>query len=393
VAKLQARQQKELEELERQIKQAGLGPDRTLDNQRQQLESRHQQEQAQLDVCIQVQLEQIALLQQLQQRVSEEQNKAIADLQAQHQAEVKELQRYATEASPGADQTSENVRRQMEARQQQERQQLEQLRQNQDRVLKDLNDKLQNQMTQDLEKLHQALDDKRPAAEREQVLVTLAESQNEAQAKQIQTAQEALAKLQQQPDLFRKYSELSRKIEPYKDLVKETNEFNRVVKALYPEEVGPHGRVKNADLRLDAHHIIEEETYKYFADNFKRLGFDSPQDMPAMAIGYEAHIRSPRTLLDSTKEWKSLTKELKEQIDPANYENLEGLINAYKGYYSETMWGGNLTKFFENLLDCCKESRKWEPAAWIDADELKAQAAVDEVKRNRKKKVLRNQEV
>lgn len=138
------------------------------------------------------------------------------------------------------------------------------------------------------------------------------------------------------------YSELSGKIERYSDLRKETGAFNTIMKYLYPSSPIP-------DRRMDAHHIIEERLFEKFKSDWALLGWESPNDMPAISLLTEYHIRSlqPGRSLSKESEYLadlaeaksiySLSKELEREIDIKAFKTVEEVLKAYKNYYLRQM--------------------------------------------------------
>jgi hypothetical protein len=125
-------------------------------------------------------------------------------------------------------------------------------------------------------------------------------------------------------------------VDSYDKLNLETGTFNALVKQLYPKDF--------PSLRVDAHHIIEDRTYERFRDTWKLLGWESAEDMPAIPLMYEYHIRSPKRLprieeLGKKKDIKSLSKELESAIKLDKFTSPEELIDAYMRFYQkEAIW-------------------------------------------------------
>ena len=112
--------------------------------------------------------------------------------------------------------------------------------------------------------------------------------------------------------------------------------LNAIVKALYPKDY--------PSLRTDAHHVIEDRAYEKFKDAWKLIGWDSPNDMAAIGVLYEFHIRSPKRLpgiaeLGKQEDMLSLTQELLHAIDLSKIDTPEQLIAEYRKYYYTTeLW-------------------------------------------------------
>jgi hypothetical protein len=83
------------------------------------------------------------------------------------------------------------------------------------------------------------------------------------------------------------YHSLAGSIDSYKDLVEETKVFNGIMKALYPEKYLD-------DFRLDAQHVLEQRAFDKWAATWKKLGWQSKSDLPAIPLHYKFHIRTPK---------------------------------------------------------------------------------------------------
>jgi hypothetical protein len=126
-------------------------------------------------------------------------------------------------------------------------------------------------------------------------------------------------------------------IDRYAALRIEIDAYNQLVQRLYPHDY-PTG------LRVDAHHIIEERTYTKFARIWQSIGWRTSDDMAAIGLMYEFHIRSPKTL-PGLRRWavkedvKSLTNELKAAIPESRINKLNTvyeLLNEYEEFYRGT---------------------------------------------------------
>jgi len=113
----------------------------------------------------------------------------------------------------------------------------------------------------------------------------------------------------------------------------ETTTVNALLRRLYPEDY--------SSLRIDAHHVIEDRTFDKFRSDWKLLGWESSDDMAALPILYEFHIRTPKNLpgireLARQKDVTSLTHELLQTINLNKIKNVDDLISAYRNYYFKT---------------------------------------------------------
>jgi hypothetical protein len=84
------------------------------------------------------------------------------------------------------------------------------------------------------------------------------------------------------------YHTLAGSIDAYSDLAEETRVFNGIMKALYPDKWLD-------EFRLDAQHIIEQRAFEQFASTWKKLGWKSKGDLPAIPLHYSFHIRTPKS--------------------------------------------------------------------------------------------------
>lgn len=129
-------------------------------------------------------------------------------------------------------------------------------------------------------------------------------------------------------------------IDRYGDLKRETYALNALTKRLYPDDFG--------SLRVDAQHVVEQRAFEKFKADWKLLGWNSVEDMPAMPVMWEWHIRSPGKLPGfetaegmyklpksqiPIEEVKSLTKELFDAADIQKIKTAEELLNAYRAFY------------------------------------------------------------
>jgi hypothetical protein len=102
------------------------------------------------------------------------------------------------------------------------------------------------------------------------------------------------------------YEVLSTLILPYKELRRRTNSFNRRVKDAYALT---RDGSQYTGLRLDAEHFIDARFFAPFRSELAALGIRSPREMPAFAVHYEYHLRSPETLSEGKLDGVSLTQE------------------------------------------------------------------------------------
>jgi hypothetical protein len=142
-------------------------------------------------------------------------------------------------------------------------------------------------------------------------------------------------------DAEKLYAILADKIQPYNELIKKTRSFNKMIKELFPEDY--------SSLRLDAHHIIERRSYEKFEDIFRRLGWSSASEMASLAVHYEAHILSPKKLLEFPTTAFSLTRELINIIDSKEYQTFEEMLKAYEDYYKSSGWAKKVEGFFADV--------------------------------------------
>ncbi len=129
------------------------------------------------------------------------------------------------------------------------------------------------------------------------------------------------------------FSHIAGTSDSYDDLLAETKTFNALIKRLYPDDF--------PSLRIDAHHIIEGRAYENFAETWKLLGWESANDMPAIPLLYEFHIRSPKRLTGMQELVKkgditSLSRQLLTTIKLEKINSPEELIKSYIAYYSKT---------------------------------------------------------
>lgn len=142
------------------------------------------------------------------------------------------------------------------------------------------------------------------------------------------------------------YMSLSGMIEKYTFLKHKTSIFNEEIKKKFPEQM--------ESLRLDAHHIIEARQYERFKNILKKIGWTSSDQMPAIAVHYISHIRSPKKIKELTglkvaQETSSLSWELYKSVSSKHYKNVLEMINAYEEFYKKTAWGEHLGTFFGKL--------------------------------------------
>lgn len=106
------------------------------------------------------------------------------------------------------------------------------------------------------------------------------------------------------------YLGLAGKVAPYNKLNKECYRFNRTIKTLYPKDFW--------QLRLEAHHVIEKRFFHIYRDFFKKeMGYNSENDMPAVAIHSTWHRNTPK-------------KRLKQMVGIDLTGLSQHLINAFK---------------------------------------------------------------
>ena len=121
------------------------------------------------------------------------------------------------------------------------------------------------------------------------------------------------------------------RVRPYRELKEASSFINAVLAATHPNAF-------RAGARLDAHHIIEQHTFELFKSDFELLGWKSPDEMPAILLETEYHIRSPRRLLgiqdgpDAPVRPNSLTRDLLSLI-VKKHTKLEDALAAYRAYY------------------------------------------------------------
>jgi hypothetical protein len=134
-------------------------------------------------------------------------------------------------------------------------------------------------------------------------------------------------------------------IDRYGDLKRETYALNALSRRLHEADY--------PGLRVDAQHVVEQRGFEKFQDSWRLLDWGSVEDMPAMPVMYEWHIRSPQRLpgfgrghgnmavLPASKlpieDVKSLTKELFDAADLARIKTPSELLAAYRKYYSDAI--------------------------------------------------------
>ena len=151
----------------------------------------------------------------------------------------------------------------------------------------------------------------------------------------------------------------ARRIDRYAALRVESDAYNQIVKRLYPKDYG--------SLLIDDHHIIEERTFEKFKKTWQLLGWTSEKEMPSIALMYEFHRRTPRTLLPDVKVWKfpdedvkSLTGLLKGKINLDKIATTDKLLDAYEDFYRGT---GIWSDVEPALKDVRREIARRETAA------------------------------
>lgn len=129
------------------------------------------------------------------------------------------------------------------------------------------------------------------------------------------------------------YDRQSGLIDRYANLRVESDAYNQLVQRLFPGDYP-------TNLRIDDHHLIEDRTYTKFQKIWQLIGWKSADDMAAIPLMYEFHIRSPKTLLPGIKtglddgtNLKSLTGLLKDAIKLDKINNTDQLLNAYEDFY------------------------------------------------------------
>lgn len=149
------------------------------------------------------------------------------------------------------------------------------------------------------------------------------------------------------------YEALATEIGAYKNLRRRTGEFNRRVRDICGLKLADTDYIA---IRLDAQHIVENTWYNKFADDFKKaFGWQSGNDMDAIALHTEWHIRSGANLstdigLVGAEKEVSLTKALQDHLlkaqvapdgTPKPFTNLRGLFEAHADFYqtySPRLW-------------------------------------------------------
>jgi hypothetical protein len=124
-------------------------------------------------------------------------------------------------------------------------------------------------------------------------------------------------------------------VDRYAALKAESKAYDQLVKRLFPDDY--------ASLRIDDHHIFEARTYDKFKKTWQLLGWKSADDMPAIALMYELHIRAPKQLLPDINVWvfdeenvKSLTALLLKNINLDKITTTDALLDAYEDFYRRT---------------------------------------------------------
>jgi hypothetical protein len=124
-------------------------------------------------------------------------------------------------------------------------------------------------------------------------------------------------------------------IDRYASLRVESDAYNQLVKRLFPGDF--------PDLRIDDHHIIEARAYAKFQKTWQLIGWKSSDDMAAIPLMTEFHIRSPKTLLPDIKgglalkdDFTSLTNILQASVDLNKIKTTDQLLNAYEDVYRKT---------------------------------------------------------
>jgi hypothetical protein len=148
---------------------------------------------------------------------------------------------------------------------------------------------------------------------------------------------------------------LSGVVERYGDLYRETYTLNALTRRLYPGRttigftksgVPIKGPKEYLSLRLDAQHIVEQRAFakKEWGKDWALLGWKSTNDMPAIPVMHEWHIRSPKNLmgmddvyLDAAEkpiqDVFSLTDEMEKALKLDKFAKPEDYLRALSTFY------------------------------------------------------------
>jgi len=138
------------------------------------------------------------------------------------------------------------------------------------------------------------------------------------------------------------YTSLSFKIGSYREISKETNEFNKLLRNKFGEKTYKKDR-------LDAHHVIEARCFSQFKEFFQIFDWHSPLDMPTIALPHEVHIESLKKKLINDYGVSSISSDLKHAIDLLDITRGEDLIQAYKNFYKKYGWWNKVKPLFIEL--------------------------------------------
>lgn len=148
------------------------------------------------------------------------------------------------------------------------------------------------------------------------------------------------------------YEDLATEIAPYSRLRLKTGAFNSEVRETLGLSLSD---VEYVELRLDANHIVKGEMYKQFGPEFRKVfGWERAEDMDAMALHTEWHIRSGERLntrlnLKGAENERSLSYAMDTYIDNwqqahGPFKNLEEVFVAHREFYK-----GYSPRLFERL--------------------------------------------
>jgi hypothetical protein len=159
------------------------------------------------------------------------------------------------------------------------------------------------------------------------------------------------------------YQELRGVILPYRRLRSRTLGFNERVRTLYGYSKYDIDYVK---LRLDAHHIVEDEWFAPFASEFRaKLGWQTAEDMDAIALHTEWHIRSGKGLagkgLQGAEKEPSLSAALRQHLADQQrrpdgttvpFKSAKEVVEAHRSFYqnySRLLWE-RLSPWFDEII-------------------------------------------
>jgi hypothetical protein len=134
------------------------------------------------------------------------------------------------------------------------------------------------------------------------------------------------------------YERLARRIKAHRLMKGETAAFNKGGCHVYG-----YGRfdVDYISMQLDSHHIVEARHYdKFAADLRKHFGWNSSEDMDAIAIHTEWHIRSGRNMARDlawvgAENELSLTADLTKFVNKRNPSTVRHLFEAHRDFYKD----------------------------------------------------------